>query len=83
MRSIFSLVIVFGLACTQSFADSVVFTLEYETSSNTFELFADASLGDNFGLAIYGVPLQGSILTFNHRSPRATVTDFSFVNDGD
>ena len=58
----------------------------------TFNLYAIDSVGDNFGIASYGAPLIGSILTIDHKSPRATQTPdfatfnafgFSFLRTGD
>ena len=52
-------------------AATVTFTLfPDEDGPGTFNLYADASLGDNFGIASYGVPLIGSVLTINHNSPQ-------------
>ncbi|CAK9090439.1 Uncharacterized protein SCF082_LOCUS52628 [Durusdinium trenchii] len=35
----------------------------------TFDVFASASLGDNAGIAGYGVPLSGGITSVDHNSP--------------
>jgi hypothetical protein len=38
---------------------------------NTFDIYANATLGDNAGIASYGIPLTGNILSFDHKSPVA------------
>lgn len=50
-------------------AATVIFTLDIDQTAGTFKVYADDSLGDNFGIASYGVPLIGSILTIDHNSP--------------
>ncbi len=42
-----------------------------EAGPNTFNLYAASSLGDNGGIAFYGVPLLGDITTLDHKSPVA------------
>lgn len=56
-------------AAISSPAATVQFTLDI--GSGTFTLYARASAGDNGGIALYSVPLTGSILTLDHRSPYA------------
>src|SRR5262245_5006390 len=47
-------------------------TYDLQVQNTTFSLYASASLGDNFGIAAYGVPLAGGILSVDHTSPNAT-----------
>lgn len=50
-------------------AQTVEFTLDLDDAGEgTFSLYASASTGDNAGIALYGVPLTGDILTLDHRS---------------
>ena len=61
--------VVAGASRTQ--AATVTFDLVVdENGPGTFNLYASTGL-DNFGIAAYGVPLNGGILTINHMSPRA------------
>ncbi|MBY0588198.1 hypothetical protein K2X85_13550 [bacterium] len=42
-----------------------------ELSPNTFNLYAESSLGDNAGIAFYSAPLLGGITSLDHKSPVA------------
>ena len=59
-------------------ASTVTFSLLVNPGSNTFELFATSSAGDNDGIASYGVPLL-NVLTLDHKSPVGTTTQASFT----
>lgn len=61
-----------------STAATVSFTVHLDTSGpGTFEVRAKASKGDNFGIALYGIPLQplpgATITSVSHLSPRSAV----------
>ena len=63
------------LTTTTVTAQTVSFCLFVdEAGPGTFSLYADASLLDNFGISLYGVPLSGSFLMLNHRSPNGTLS---------
>jgi hypothetical protein len=50
-------------------AQTVTYTLNLDDSgAGSFSLYAEASAADNAGLALYGVPLTGDVLTLDHRS---------------
>lgn len=50
-------------------AQTVGYTLDLDDAgTGTFSLYASASAGDNAGIALYGVPLVGDILTLDHRA---------------
>ena len=70
-----------AIVCCMIGADSRAATVTYSLYlggfSGRFALLASASLGDNGGIASYGIPLQG-VLTLNHRSPYGvSSTNFS------
>lgn len=56
-----------ALLATPSSAASVSYTMG--TVGNNWTLSVRASLGDNFGIARYSVPLAGGITSLNHRTP--------------
>ena len=60
-----------GLITSSASAATVTFSLDLTGAPGTFTLTAGASAGDNAGMASYGVPLTGPILTLDHRSPYA------------
>jgi hypothetical protein len=65
-----SLVLLVGSAASQ--AATVTYSLLLDDNGpNTFTLLADVSLGDNGGLALFGVPLLGNITSLDHKSPNA------------
>jgi hypothetical protein len=50
-------------------AQTVTYTLDLDDAgAGSFSLYAEASAADNAGLALYGVPLTGDVLTLDHRS---------------
>lgn len=49
-------------------AANVAYTMIVDPGG-TFDVFASASLGDNAGIAGYGVPLSGGITSVDHNSP--------------
>lgn len=64
--------------CHPSIAATVSFAVHLNVSGpGTFEVRAKASQGDNFGIALYGVPLQplpgATITSVSHVSPRSAV----------
>lgn len=55
---------------TSAQASTVSFSLLVnEDGPGTFNLYATSSAGDNFGIASFGAPLTGGILTVDHLSP--------------
>lgn len=60
-----------ALTAASASAATVNFVLDLTGAAGTFTLRASASAGDNSGIATYGVPLTGPILTLDHRSPNA------------
>ena len=78
-RLFVALAIVVVLACSNSgHAALVTFTLnitETAPGSGVFTLLANSSLGDNAGLASYGVELTGGVSSVDHTSPNAIASD--------
>jgi len=69
LRNLFaSMLVVMGLASAAS-AASVHYKLDLSVPG-TFTLTAAASPGDNFGLALYGIPLTGTTTALDHKSPK-------------
>jgi len=66
----FAAVLGAGLMASSSKAATVTYTLDLLTPG-AFTLTAQASLGDNGGLALYGIPLSGTTLTLDHQTPKA------------
>ena len=71
MRKIFTTLFVFSVVAIAQYAQAanVSFDLFADPAAGTFDLFASASLGDNAGIASYGVVLTGGVLTVDHNSP--------------
>jgi hypothetical protein len=57
-----------GMIATSAQAATVTYILD-KSVPGTFTLWADVSSGDNQGLALYSVPLLGSVTAFNSVSP--------------
>lgn len=72
-----SLSLLLSACCSASAHGSIVATLEVQ--SGTYSLYLQDDLtGDTvgtFGIALYGVPLNGGILTVDHKSPVGNVFD--------
>jgi len=63
--------LVFGvMTASVQAAPMVTFHMAWQ-DDGTFSLFGSSSQGDNAGIATYGVPLTGPILTIDHQSPNA------------
>jgi hypothetical protein len=70
--SLFSALVALVVSTSIQAMPTVNFTLYVdEAGANTFNLYASSSLGDNAGIAFYGVPLLGDITSLNHNSPVA------------
>ena len=63
-----ALVVVVALAASSTQAATITYQLVIQPG-NTFSLFASDSLGDNGGLATFGVPLTGNITAINNTAP--------------
>jgi hypothetical protein len=50
-------------------AATVTYILDLNPPEGKFAIYAQTSVGDNAGLALYATPLVGTVLTFDHRSP--------------
>jgi len=61
-----------GLVASSASAANVHYTLDLSAVSGQFSLLATTSAGDSAGLAVYGIPLSGDVLTMDHLSPVAT-----------
>lgn len=62
-----------GLIVSSASAATVHYTLDLQGPGlGNFALYADVSLGDNAGLAVFGVPLTGTVLTLDNASPQVT-----------
>ncbi len=68
LRNLFVLliIVVVAVCATPTFAATVTYALN--TAGNNWSLTAQASLGDNFGIAGYAFPLAGGITTLSHRT---------------
>ena len=67
-------------------AATVTYTLEYTPSAGTFDLYAELSTGDNFGLVTFGVPLISTdpntvLLTILPRSPNGIMSDGYYLSE--
>jgi hypothetical protein len=65
-----------ALAVVTCFSESTVgatvsFLLDQDSAAGTWALRLKASIGDNGGIAAYGVPIVGQVTSLDHRSPRA------------
>lgn len=56
------------MAASAASAATITYTLDFSAGGGTFKLYADASTGDNFGIASYGAVLTGPVTTFDHSS---------------
>ena len=75
-----SLFVAAGLFTTAISANAaqVTFTMMVnEDGPGTLNIYATASLGDNGGIASYGVPVTGGVVTIDHNSPNAMVNGAS------
>jgi len=63
-----SLIAVAMVAGSSAQAATITYQLVIQPG-NTFSLYASDSLGDNGGLATFGVPLSGNITTINNTAP--------------
>jgi len=71
IKCLAALIVVTTVVTVQS--AMVTFTLNInQDGAGTFNLYASSSMGDNGGIASYGIPLVGNILTLDHRSPNAS-----------
>lgn len=64
-----------ALAVSSSSAATVTLTLDLTGAPGTFSLFADASLGDNAGIASYGVIMGGPITSLDHNSTKSAAAN--------
>jgi hypothetical protein len=65
--------VIVAVSAVTAQAAMVTFTLNVnEDGAGTFNLYAASSVGDNGGIASYGIPLVGNILTLDHKSPKAS-----------
>jgi hypothetical protein len=72
LRVIFMALAVAALAATSGGAATVVFILDWGAHGpGTFDILAEASFGDNGGIASYGVVLTGPITSLDHKSPKS------------
>jgi hypothetical protein len=60
-----------GLIASSATAATVTYILDMSVAPGQFDLYASTS-ADAAGLAVYGVPLSGEVLTMDHRSPTAS-----------
>lgn len=68
-KALFAASIAMLLAGTAT-AATITYTLDLTGAPGTFTLKAATSGGDNAGLAVYGVPLSGTVLTLDNFSPQ-------------
>jgi hypothetical protein len=71
LRSKLFVVALIALTASSASAATVTYTLDLSVD-NVWKLSAHASAGDNFGIVFYDVPLTGSALTVDNRSPVTT-----------
>lgn len=71
MKHVLTLVALVAFAANAQAATVTFELLIDEEGPGTFNLYASSSLGDNFGISSYGVPLTGGIVSVDHKSPQA------------
>lgn len=83
----------FALLVSQVGAATVTYTLWLnQDGPGTFNVYAEASAGDNGGIVTYGIPIVGPVTSIDHLSPTATFATstnggggagFSFLRSAD
>jgi hypothetical protein len=68
LRKVFFAASVAMLLASTASAATITYTLDFSGAPQTFNLYADDSAGDNFGIASYGAVLTGPIVTLDHKS---------------